>query len=59
MIKLKWYGNTRDFMNISHFYYIQEQIGSGAFSKVYSGKNIKSGEIVAIKVFEKRTSNKQ
>jgi len=39
-------------------YVIHEIIGKGKFGHVYKGKNIKSGEIVAIKLEDERTSTK-
>ena len=33
-------------------YLLQEEIGSGQYGKVYKGKNIKTEEVIAIKVMK-------
>lgn len=52
--KIKWFGNSNEFMSVESRLSLGKVLGEGAFAKVYEAQEKSTGKKVAAKVFDKR-----
>lgn len=51
--KIKWFGNSKDFVSLKKYLVLGPEIGKGTYASVLSGSLIKCGKAVAVKIFTK------